>query len=66
MRAICLITFVVVFSLSILAADEPNLSATRTADLSDDSQDSTTEIPDVNTIVNKANFVAYYQGDDGL
>jgi len=38
------------FSLPLFAADEPN---------------STTAIPDVNTIVNKANFVAYYQGDDG-
>jgi len=50
MRAICIITFVLVFSLSLLAADEPN---------------STSEILDVNMIVNKANFVAYYQGDDG-
>ena len=50
MRAICIITFVLVFSLPIFAADEPNL---------------TSEIPDVNTIVNKANFVAYYQGNDG-
>jgi len=50
MRAICIITFVLVFSLSLLAANEPN---------------STSEIPDVNMIVNKANFVAYYQGDDG-
>ena len=41
---------ILVFSLSIFAADEPN---------------STKEIPDVQTIVEKANIVAYYQGDDG-
>lgn len=50
MRAISIITSVFVFSLPIFAADEPN---------------STSEIPDVNTIVNKANMVAYYQGNDG-
>ncbi len=50
MKAICIITFVLVFSLPIFAADEPN---------------SATEIPDINIIVNKANFVAYYQGNDG-
>jgi len=50
MRTISIITFVLVFSLPIFAADEPN---------------STSEIPDVNTIVNKANIVAYYQGNDG-
>lgn len=50
MRAIGMITSVLVFSLPIFAADEPG---------------SASEIPDVNTIVNKANFVAYYQGDDG-
>jgi len=58
MRVICIITFVLVVSLPLLSADEPNLS--------DDSQDSIKEVPDVNTIVNKANFVAYYQGNDGL
>ncbi len=50
MRAICIIMFFLVFSLPIFAANEPNAA---------------TEIPDVNTIVNKANFVAYYQGVDG-
>lgn len=44
--------FVFVFCLSapVLAADKPG---------------SGQEIPDVQTIVNKANIVAYYQGDDG-
>jgi hypothetical protein len=50
MRVICAITSVLVVSLPLLAADEPN---------------STKEIPDVQTIVNNANIVAYYQGDDG-
>jgi len=42
--------FVLGLSLPVLGADEPN---------------STKEIPDVQTIVNKANIVAYYQGKDG-
>ncbi len=42
--------FVLGFSLPLFAADEPN---------------STKEIPDVQTIVDKANRVAYYQGEDG-
>ena len=50
MRAVWIITFVVVFSLPVFAAKEP---------------DPASKIPDVQTIVNKANLVAYYQGDDG-
>ena len=50
MKAICITTFVLVFLLPIFAADEPNTAS---------------EIPDVNTIVNKANLAAYYHGNDG-
>jgi len=50
MRFVWMTVFVLGFSLPIFAADEPN---------------STKEIPDVQTIVNKANIVAYYQGKDG-
>jgi hypothetical protein len=50
MRFKWITAFVLGFSLPIFAADEPN---------------STKEIPDVQTIVNKANIVAYYQGKDG-
>jgi len=50
MRLLLKAIIVLCFSLPIIAADEPN---------------STTEIPDVNTIVNKANIMAYYQGEDG-
>jgi len=42
--------FILGFSLSLLAAEKP---------------ESTKEIPDVQTIVKKANIVAYYQGKDG-
>ncbi|HUU16270.1 MAG TPA: outer membrane lipoprotein-sorting protein [Sedimentisphaerales bacterium] len=50
MRIIWITAFVLGVSLPLFAADEPN---------------STKEIPDVETIVNKANIVAYYQGKDG-
>ena len=50
MRNIITITFSLVLSLPLYAADQPN---------------SNKEIPDVETIVNKANVVAYYQGKDG-
>jgi len=50
MRFIWMTAFILGFSLPLFAADEPN---------------STKEIPDVQTIVNKANIVAYYQGEDG-
>jgi hypothetical protein len=50
MRVICSITIVLTVSLSLFAADEPN---------------ATQGIPDVQTIVDKANIVAYYQGHDG-
>ena len=50
MRLILTVVFILSFSLPLLTADEPN---------------STKEIPDVQTIVNKANIVAYYQGKDG-
>ena len=50
MRLMWTILFVLGFSLPLFAVDEPN---------------STEQIPDVNTIVNKANLVAYYQGRDG-
>ena len=50
MRLILTIVFILGLSLPVFGADEPN---------------STKEIPDVETIVNKANIVAYYQGKDG-
>ncbi len=50
MRFIWMTAYILGFSLPIFATDEPN---------------STKEIPDVQTIVNKANIVAYYQGEDG-
>lgn len=50
MKQIWKIACVVCLSLPAFAADKP---------------DSGQEIPDVQTIVNKANIVAYYQGDDG-
>jgi len=50
MKLLWKLTFVLGFSLPIFAAEEPN---------------STGQIPDVQTIVSKANIVAYYQGDDG-
>jgi hypothetical protein len=50
MKLLWKLIFVLSFSLPIFAAEEPN---------------STDQIPDVQTIVNKANIVAYYQGDDG-
>ena len=50
MRYILTVVFLLGFSLPLFSAEEPN---------------STEEVPDVQTIVNKANVVAYYQGEDG-
>lgn len=50
MKLLWKVIFVLGFSLPIFAAEEPN---------------STGQMPDVETIVSKANIVAYYQGDDG-
>jgi len=50
MRHLLTVVFILGFSLPLFAADE---------------QSATKEIPDVETIVNKANIVAYYQGRDG-
>ena len=50
MKVMWKVAFVLGFSLPLLAADKPK---------------STEETPDVETIVNKANIVAYYQGEDG-
>jgi outer membrane lipoprotein-sorting protein len=50
MRLFRITIIILCLSLPIFAADEPN---------------STAAITDVNTIVNKANLAAYYQGDDG-
>ena len=49
-RLLITLTFVVALPICLYAANEPN---------------STPAISDVNTIVTKANIVAYYQGDDG-
>ena len=50
MKRVLQIACVIGFSLPLFAAEKPK---------------SAEEIPDVQTIVNKANIVAYYQGDDG-
>lgn len=50
MRHLLTMVFILGLSLPLFAAEKP---------------DSTKEIPDVQTIVNKANIVAYYQGKDG-
>jgi hypothetical protein len=50
MRLFWTTVIILCLSLPLFAADEPN---------------STSEVPDVQTIVNKANMVAYYQGSDG-
>lgn len=46
-----------IFASPLLAGPEPNAPAEANA--------APEQIPDVNTIVNKANFMAYYQGNDG-
>jgi outer membrane lipoprotein-sorting protein len=50
MKSVWKLVLVLGFSLSVFAAEKPDSSA---------------KTPDVQTIVNKANIVAYYQGDDG-
>jgi len=50
MKLLPLFTVIFVLSTALLAANEPNVPE---------------KITDVETIVNKANFVAYYQGNDG-
>ena len=50
MRYILTVVFLLGFSLPLFSAEEPN---------------STKEVPSVQTIINKANVVAYYQGNDG-
>ena len=50
MKYILTIVFTICFALPLFAAEEPN---------------STKEVPSVQTIISKANVVAYYQGDDG-
>jgi outer membrane lipoprotein-sorting protein len=50
MKSVWKVALVLGFSLPLFAADKPS---------------STEQIPDVQTIVNKANIVAYYQGEDG-
>jgi len=50
MKQIWKVASIVCFSLPVFAADKP---------------DAAPQTPDVQTIVNKANIVAYYQGDDG-
>ena len=50
MKSVWKVAFVLGFSLPLFAAEKPG---------------SAEKIPDVQTIVNKANIVAYYQGEDG-
>ncbi len=50
MKLLPVFAIVLVFSAALFAADDPNLPE---------------KITDVETIVNKANIVAYYQGEDG-
>jgi len=49
MKLLPAFTIILVFSTALFAANDPNLPE---------------KITDVETIVNKANFVAYYQGND--
>ena len=48
---------VLIFASPLLGGPEPNAPA--------EANTAPGQIPDVNTIVNKANFMAYYQGNDG-
>lgn len=61
MRLIWIVTLVFAFPLPLFAGIEPDA-----AEPERPAQAQTVEeIPDVETIVNRANLVAYYQGDDG-
>jgi hypothetical protein len=62
MRSINIILLAVIFSLPVLGADEPKAPV---VDKGAASKPESEQIPDVNTIVHKANLVAYYQGKDG-
>ncbi|MHC4646272.1 MAG: outer membrane lipoprotein-sorting protein [Planctomycetota bacterium] len=62
MRLKWAIVFSLVFSSAAFAKSEPNLPQTKE---SPDAKPAARQIPDVNTIVTKANLMAYYQGKDG-
>jgi len=59
-RYIAIALAMYLLALPVLAADEAG-----PAEPNQPTESKPQEIPDVNTIVNKANLVAYYQGDDG-
>jgi outer membrane lipoprotein-sorting protein len=62
MRLTSTVTFVLVFSSLLFAGGEPN---TGQPEEPVEAESTVEEVPDVSTIVNKANVVAYYQGKDG-
>jgi hypothetical protein len=62
MRNITIILLAVIFALPVLGADEANAPGT---DKGTAAKPESEQIPDANTIVHKANIVAYYQGKDG-
>lgn len=55
-RYTAIILMLLVFALPVFGAGQSNVA---------DTKSKPDEIPDVNTIVNKANLAAYYQGEDG-
>ena len=62
MRGITIILLAVIFTLPVLGAAEPNAPG---VDKGTAGKPESEQNPDVNTIVHKANLVAYYQGKDG-
>ena len=62
MRLVYTATFIFVFSLLLFAAVETNLAEPNQPTKTEQPEE---EAPDVDTIVTKANFVAYYQANDG-
>ena len=61
MRLIWMVTLVLGFSVAVFAAEQPNAAKPEESPESKSEE----EAPDVNTIVGKANLMAYYQGKDG-
>ncbi len=62
MRAVVEVLLILVFVLPVFGAEEPSISEPNKPVVAKTIPE---KVPDVNTIVNRANFVAYYQGKDG-
>jgi len=62
MRLVWIVLVTLILPSLLFAADEPNAVKQNKPG---EAKSLPEQIPDVNTIVNKANFVAYYQGKDG-